>query len=72
MRIDPAARKRGIPDEDILHALRNAFRVYPHDGWDLLVGADRTGRMLEVGVRPDDHDEVVVFHAMPARPKFLR
>jgi len=72
MRIDPAARKRGIADEDILHALRNAFRVYPQDGWDMIVGADRSGRMLEVGVRPDDHDDVVVFHAMPARSRFLR
>jgi hypothetical protein len=72
MRIDPAARKHGIPDEGILHALRNASSVYPQYVWDLLVGADRKGRDAGSRVRPDDHDEVVVFHAMPARPKFLR
>jgi hypothetical protein len=70
--IRPSARKRGIADEDIVHALRNAFRTVPGDGFEMLIGADTTGRLLEVGVRVDDDDELIVFHAMPARPKFLR
>ena len=37
----------------------------------MLIGVDTAGRFLEVGVRTED-DELIVFHAMPARPKFLR
>jgi hypothetical protein len=37
----------------------------------VLIGPDRAGRLLEIGVLDDDDDDVV-FHAMPARDKFLR
>ena len=56
----------------MFHALRNPFRVISGDGWDLVIGADRDGRMIEVGVRTSRDDDDVIFHAMPARPKFLR
>jgi hypothetical protein len=69
--IRSSARKWGIDDDDIEHAVRNAFRVMPGDGFEILIGADTTGRFIEVGVRPEG-DELIVFHAMPARPKFLR
>ena len=71
MEIRPSARKRGIADEDIEHAIRNALHVVPGDGFEMLIGVDTAGRFLEVGVRVED-DELIVFHAMPARPKFLR
>ena len=40
---------------------------------DLVIGADRSGRLLEVVVLDDDPDEEpIVIHAMPLRPKFHR
>jgi hypothetical protein len=42
-------------------------------GRDLVIGADRSGRLLEVVVLGDDPDEEpVVIHAMALRPKFHR
>lgn len=69
--IRPAARKHGISDADILHAYRNAFDAYETDDKVMIVGGDRSGRPLELMVRlrgpvPE------IFHAMPARPRFLR
>lgn len=72
MRITDSARRHGVSDDDITHAIRNAFRVLPGDGFEFFIGADNSGRFLEVGVRTDTDGEPVVFHAMPARPKFLR
>lgn len=66
-----SARKHGIPDEEMLHAYRNPIRVFDLDGLTMLIGADDSGRMLEVGVAVGDGVEFIV-HAMPARPKFLR
>jgi len=37
----------------------------------MLVGADRRGQVLEVGLAVGDEIEFIV-HAMPARQKFLR
>ncbi|WP_423919558.1 hypothetical protein [Candidatus Poriferisodalis sp.] len=69
--IRPAARRHGISDADILHAYRNAFDVYEFDDTAMIIGGDRSGRPLELMIRfrgpiPE------VFHAMPARPRFLR
>jgi hypothetical protein len=36
---------------------------------DLYIGADRTGRLLEVVVLDDDGQQVAI-HAMALRPKF--
>jgi len=55
----------------MLHALRNPFRVIPGDGWDMVIGTDSRGGMIEVGVRTSDDDDVI-FHTMSARSKFLR
>ena len=70
--IAASARKRGIADEDLLHAYRNPIRI-----WDLderlrmYIGADLTGRLLEVGVSTRTGEPRIV-HAMWAREKFLR
>jgi hypothetical protein len=49
------------------------LHVVPGSGRDLLIGADRAGRLLEVVVLDDDPDEEpLVIHAMPLRPKFHR
>jgi len=69
--IADSARKHGIRDEDIDHAVRNPLRVIAGEGRDLVIGADRSGRLLEVVVLDDDPDEEpVIIHAMELRPKF--
>jgi len=69
--IADSARKHGVPDDDIWHAVRNPLRVVPGDGRDLVIGPDRAGRLLEVVVLDDDAGkEPVVIHAMRLRSKF--
>jgi hypothetical protein len=71
--IADSARKHGIRDGDMLHAIRHPARVVLGEGRDLVIGADRSGRLLEVVVLDDDPDEEpIVIHAMPLRPKFHR
>jgi len=71
VQIADSARKHGVLDEDMLHALRNPLRVVDGSGRELIIGADRTGRLLEVVVLDDDPaEEPVVIHAMSLRPKF--
>lgn len=75
MLMDPvivaSARKHGVPDENMLHAYRNPIRVFELDDLVMLVGADESGRMLEIGVASAEGIEFIV-HALPARDKFLR
>jgi hypothetical protein len=63
------ARKHGVADEDIEHAVQNAIRVVGHGDRDLYIGADRTGRLLKVVVLDDDGQPVAI-RAMALRPKF--
>jgi hypothetical protein len=71
--IADSARKHGVRDQDMQHAIRHPVRVAPGDGRDLVIGSDRSGRLLEVVILDDDPDEEpVVIHAMPLRPKFHR
>ena len=66
-----SARKHGITDDDMLHAFRNPIRAFALDDLTMLVGADQSGRMLEVGVAMAEGVEFIV-RAMVAREKFLR
>lgn len=66
-----SARRHGVEDDDMLHAYRNPVRVFRLDDLVMLIGADRTGRLVEVGVVSAEGIELIV-HAMPAREKFLR
>ena len=71
--IAPSARKHGIEDEDMQHALKyHWYSVFPDDS-DVMfyVGPSRTAEPLELGVL-DDLDGRTVIHAMAARPKYLR
>jgi hypothetical protein len=62
-----SARKHDVRDEDIEHAVRRPLRVVPGEGRDLVIGADRCGRLLEVVILDDDpNEEPVVIHAMGA------
>ena len=65
----PTARRHGISDEAIRHALRHHFSyaVDPEDeSIDLLVGPDHAGNLIEVGIL-DTGEEKVIIHAMTAR-----
>ena len=71
--IADSARKHGVLDEDMQHAIRHPVRIVPGDGRDLVIGADRSGRLLEVVILDDDPEqEPIVIHAMPLRAKFHR
>ena len=70
--IAPSARKHGIADDDMRHALRNPLLVEDLDeGLTMFVGPGRDGTPLEVGVADSDAGPVIV-HAMRARPRYLR
>jgi hypothetical protein len=70
--IAPAARKHGIADDDMRHALRNPIRVEDLDNdLTMFIGPARDGTLLEVGVADSDAGPVIV-HAMQARPRYLR
>jgi hypothetical protein len=51
LEIADSARKHGIPDEDIHHAVRMALRAISQESDRiLLIGPDRAGQLLEVVV----------------------
>jgi hypothetical protein len=66
-----SAREHDISDDDILHAYRNPVRVLDVGDLVMLIGADRRGRLLEIGVTDAEGIDFII-HAMPARAKFLR
>lgn len=73
MRIGEPARKHAVPDNDLLHAVRNAMRRIDLDEeLTMLIGPATDGTLLEVGVLDIDGDDPVAIHAMPLRPKFHR
>ncbi|GAA5114024.1 hypothetical protein [Haloechinothrix salitolerans] len=68
-----SARKHGVSDGDMLHALRVPLRlVRQGDDRVLYIGADAGGRLLEVVVIDPDGEQPAIIHAMPLRPKFYR
>lgn len=73
MEIADSARKHGIGDRDIRHAVRHAirYREMEYDGElrMFLIGADTTGRLLEIVAVPMDEPQRVI-HADIMRPKF--
>lgn len=75
MEIHPNARKRGYSDEDLLHVVRNAFRVVPHmpePKRELVIGVTPNGTLLEVIIEDIDTDDAIIIHAQPLRKKFYR
>jgi hypothetical protein len=67
-----AARKHGVADADMLHAIRMQFRAIRQSGdRELIIGADRAGRLLEIVILDaTEHDPPCVIHAMELREKF--
>lgn len=71
MRIGEPARKHGVADADIWHAVRNAMRrVHLEEELVMLIGPANDGALLEIGVLDIDGDDAVVIHAQPLRRKF--
>ncbi len=71
--IRASARKHGISDDDIRHAINNAIvSITRPDQPDftMLIGPDARAAMIEVGVLETD-DQDYVIHAMVAREKYL-
>ncbi|MGO9900876.1 MAG: hypothetical protein ACLP0J_14560 [Solirubrobacteraceae bacterium] len=69
MRIGAPARKHGVTDEDIWHAIRNSIHLtHGTDDLPLLIGPAMNGDLLEIGVLDLDGEDPVVIHAMPLRP----
>lgn len=54
----------------MLHAYRNPLRVFDLEELTMLIGPDRSARLLEIGVANAEGIDFIV-HAMLARPKFL-
>lgn len=67
MDIEASARKHGVADDDMLHAVRNHWRGFETDdpAVTMYIGSATTAEPLEVGVVDDDQGTAVI-HAMPA------
>jgi len=68
MRITRTARRHGVSDEAIRHAVANAIRLVDTDDGLFVIGADASGQLLELVTRPTEAGDLLVFHAMPLRP----
>jgi hypothetical protein len=66
--IKESARKHGVSDDDIRHAVANPVFVHYFEDFRMIVGPSSAAQLLEVGVNTEGH----IFHAMPARPKYYR
>jgi hypothetical protein len=71
--IEASARKHGVRDDDMLHALRHHWRAFETDdpAVTMFIGPSTAGEPIEVGV-VTDHEGTAVIPAMRARPKFLK
>jgi len=72
--IHPSARRYGVDDDEILHAVANSVAVddlgQDPDRW-LVIGPDSAGNLLEIVVIASNADEIII-HAMPMRPKYRK
>ena len=72
MDIEASARKHGVRDEDMLHAVRYFWRhiVTDDPAVTMFIGPSTMGQPLEVAVVRDDRGTAII-HAMGARRKYL-
>jgi hypothetical protein len=70
-----SARKHGVADEDIRHAIDHALAIEDAgedpDRW-LVIGPDRAGNLLEVVVFATTEGAQLAIHAMKMRAKLVR
>ena len=68
-----SARRHGISDDDIRHAVENSLAGGRSDDQTdlvMLVGPDQSGNLIEVGIVVTDDIEYAI-HAMRARHQYL-
>ncbi|MXZ99502.1 MAG: hypothetical protein F4076_08750 [Acidimicrobiaceae bacterium] len=72
MFIRSSARKHGVRDEDMRHALRHHWKQIETDdvARTVFIGPSTTGEPLEIVVVYDEARTVII-HAMVARRKYL-
>lgn len=75
MEIHDSARRHGVADGDILHAIDHALAIEDAgedpDRW-LIIGPDTAANLLEVVVVTSVEGNQLVIHAMPMRDKYAR
>lgn len=75
MEIHPSARRHGIADDDILHAIEHSMVVddlgEDPDRW-LVIGPDRSANLLETVVLITAEGDELIIHAMPLRPVYRK
>ncbi len=73
--IHGSARKHGVADQDILHAIDHALAIEDAgedpDRW-LIIGPDTAANLLEVVVMITAEGNQIAIHAMPMRDKYAR
>jgi hypothetical protein len=73
--VHPSARKHGVADDDIRHAIDHVLAIEDAgedpDRW-LVIGPDRAGNPLEVVVLVTVEDTRLAIHAMSMRAKYRR
>lgn len=73
MEIHPSARRHGIADEDIEHAVSNAMAIDDQqDDIRLYLGPARNAELLEVGAIVKEDGTELAIHAMRLRPGYRR
>jgi GNAT superfamily N-acetyltransferase len=71
--VHPSARKHGIADEDIEHAIDNAMAIDDQeDDVRLYLGPARNADLLEVGTIIRSDGTELAIHAMRLRRKYRR
>ena len=75
MEVRDSARKHGVVDEDIHHAIDHALAIEDAgedpDRW-LVIGPDRAGNLLEVVVITTVEGHLLAIHAMAMRARYGR
>lgn len=75
MEIHPSARRHGITDEDILHAIEHSVVVEDlgedPDRW-LVIGPDHAANLLEIVLLITSDGDELIIHAMPLRPAYRK
>ena len=71
MEVHESARKHGVEDRDIQHAIDHALVIEDPDRW-LVIGPDRAANLLEVVVLVTVQNTQLAIHAMPLRARYRR
>ena len=75
MEIHSSARRHGIADDDMLHAIEHSLVVddlgEDPDRW-LVIGPDRAANLLELVVLVTAEGDELIIHAMPLRTSYRK